>query len=96
MLHIPCPYCGVRDETEFTYGGPSHVSRPMLACSDGEWTRYLFNRKNTMGPYRERWVHSFGCGSWFNMQRDTVTHEILKAYPMGDSVESDESEQPVL
>ncbi|MSZ33836.1 MAG: sarcosine oxidase subunit delta, partial [Actinobacteria bacterium] len=20
MLHIPCPYCGPRDETEFHYG----------------------------------------------------------------------------
>jgi len=36
MLLIPCPYCGARDETEFTYGGPSHVTRPELTASDRE------------------------------------------------------------
>ena len=28
MLRIPCPYCGVRDEPEFIFGGPSHITRP--------------------------------------------------------------------
>jgi heterotetrameric sarcosine oxidase delta subunit len=82
MLHIPCPYCGLRDETEFTYGGPSHVVRPGLTATDAEWTRYLYHRANTRGPYRERWHHSFGCGRWFNAIRDTVTHEIQDVYLM--------------
>jgi sarcosine oxidase, subunit delta len=84
MLNIPCPYCGPRDETEFAYGGPSHVTRPALISADREWTHYLFHRENDMGPYRERWLHSFGCGRWFNVLRDTVTHEILQVYLMGD------------
>jgi len=62
MLYIPCLYCGARDETEFTYGGPSHVARPGLTSTDRDWTHYLYHRLNTKGPYRERWLHSFGCG----------------------------------
>jgi heterotetrameric sarcosine oxidase delta subunit len=85
MLYIPCPYCGHRDETEFTYGGPSHITRPELTSTDREWTHYLYHRKNPKGPYRERWLHSFGCGQWFNVLRDTATHDILEVYLMGQS-----------
>jgi heterotetrameric sarcosine oxidase delta subunit len=85
MLYIACPYCGHRDETEFTYGGPSHVTRPELSSSDREWTHYLYHRQNPKGPYRERWLHRFGCGQWFNVLRDTYTHEILEVYLMGQS-----------
>jgi len=77
MLNILCPYCGLRDETEFAFGGPSHVTRPELSSSDREWTHYLYHRENPKGPYRERWLHSFGCGRWFNVLRDTGTNEIF-------------------
>jgi heterotetrameric sarcosine oxidase delta subunit len=32
----------------------------------------------------ERWVHSYGCRQWFNVARDTVTHEITEVYKMGE------------
>jgi sarcosine oxidase, subunit delta len=82
MLNIPCPHCGLRDETEFSYGGPAHLARPELNCTDRDWTRYLYHRQNAKGPYRERWLHSFGCGRWFHVLRDTTTHEILEVYLM--------------
>jgi len=84
MLRIPCPFCGLRDEPEFTFGGPSHVTRPSPQVSDSEWAAYLFNRDNPKGIHCERWLHSFGCGRWFNVARNTVTHEIRAVYPMGD------------
>jgi len=84
MLRIECPYCGVRDEEEFRFGGESHVSRPSLESSDGEWADYLFNRANPKGVHYERWLHSYGCGRWFNVARDTVSHEILAVYRIGD------------
>ena len=34
--------------------------------------------------HRERWVHSLGCRRWFNVARDTVTHEIRAVYRMGE------------
>jgi heterotetrameric sarcosine oxidase delta subunit len=84
MLQIPCPYCGARDEPEFTFGGPSHVTRPVFDVSDAEWADYLFNRDNPKGVHYERWLHAYGCGRWFNLARHTVTHEILYAYRMGE------------
>lgn len=84
MLRIECPWCGVRDEPEFTYGGESHVARPAPGCSDEEWSRYLFFRSNPKGDHAERWCHRFGCGQWFNVLRDTVTHEIVATYRMGE------------
>jgi heterotetrameric sarcosine oxidase delta subunit len=84
MLRIECPWCGPRDEPEFTYGGESHLARPAPDCSDEEWARYLFFRSNPKGPHAERWCHTDGCGQWFNVVRDTVTHEIVATYRMGD------------
>ncbi len=84
MLRIPCPYCGVRDEDEFRWGGQSHITRPGLDATETVWADYLFNRDNPKGIQYERWLHAFGCGRWFNLARHTVTHEILAAYRMGD------------
>jgi sarcosine oxidase subunit delta len=85
MLRIPCPFCGPRDESEFAFGGQAHVERPPLACSDAEWTDYLFVRDNPLGAHAERWRHARGCGQWFNVRRHTLTHEILAVYPMGSA-----------
>ena len=85
MLRIPCPYCGLRDEPEFTFGGPSHISRPPLTADDATWADYLFNRDNPAGVHFERWLHTYGCGVWFNLVRDTLTHEIVAVYKMGEA-----------
>jgi len=84
MLSIPCPWCGPRDETEFSYGSEAHIVRPAdpQALSDEEWAEYVFMRTNTKGPHRERWVHSHGCRRWFNVERDTATNEIIAVYKM--------------
>lgn len=85
MLRITCPNCGVRDEPEFTFGGPAHLTRPAGEVTDAVWVDYLFNRDNPKGIHYERWLHSFGCGRWFNVARDTVTHEIRAVYTMGEA-----------
>jgi sarcosine oxidase, subunit delta len=33
----------------------------------------------------ERWCHSFGCAQWFNVARDTLTHEIAAVYSMQEA-----------
>ena len=78
MLLVPCPWCGPRDEIEFSYGGQAEVAYPRdpAALSDEAWARYLFVRDNQRGRLRERWVHTHGCRRWFDVTRDTVTHEI--------------------
>lgn len=100
MLLINCPWCGPRDETEFKCGGEAHIARPAdpSALSDEEWAAFLFMRTNTKGAHRERWVHAHGCRRWFNVERDTVTYEILRVYPMGapaEDVEAAEAETRV-
>lgn len=89
MLLITCPWCGPRDETEFACGGEAHIVRPHdpANTSDEQWADYLFMRTNTKGPHRERWCHSAGCRRWFNVERDTVTHAILRIYEFGADVD---------
>ena len=83
MLRIDCPWCGTRDEIEFSYGGEAHLTRPAIEASDASWADYLFNRENPKGVHFERWMHSYGCRRWFNVARHTVTHEIHAVYEMG-------------
>jgi sarcosine oxidase subunit delta len=86
MLQIECPWCGPRDENEFSYGGEAHIVRPADpdALSDEEWADYLFMRSNTKGVFREQWCHSAGCRRWFNAERDTVTYRFKSIYKVGE------------
>ena len=86
MLLIPCPWCGPREEGEFTYGGEAHITRPQDpdALTDAQWADYLFMRKNPRGPHREQWSHSGGCRRWFNVERDTASYEIRGVYRVGE------------
>ena len=86
MLMIECPYCGLRDESEFHYDGEAHIVRPKDpdALSDAEWGDYLFFRKNPRGEHREMWLHSAGCRRYFNAVRDTVTYKFKCTYKIGE------------
>ena len=77
MLKINCPWCGNRNETEFTYGGEKK-SRPKdpFALSDQDWAEYVFFKKNTVGPLEELWNHAHGCRRWFKLTRNTLTNEM--------------------
>ena len=85
MFLISCPHCGPRDEQEFTFGGEGHIVRPDASADDETWGQYLYFRDNPKGIHYERWCHSFGCGTWFNVARDTVTHEIRLVYSILES-----------
>lgn len=77
MLRIPCPVCGLRDETEFSYGGDASVKRPAMAETDPKaWTDYVFYRDNPRGRHVEFWHHVQGCRQWLVVERDTVSHVI--------------------
>ena len=85
MLLIKCPFCGERDESEFSFGGEGGISRPLDpdALSDEQWADYLFNRTNPRGPHDELWNHAQGCRRWFNVERDTVTYKITTTWTIG-------------
>ena len=82
MFIIDCPWCGSRDQSEFTTHGEAHIARPEdpETLDDDQWAQYVFYRKNVKGWYRERWVHSSGCGQWFNILRNTATDAIATSY----------------
>jgi heterotetrameric sarcosine oxidase delta subunit len=86
MLQIDCPWCGLRDEAEFSYGGEAHIVRPLepAALSDAEWAEYLFMRTNTKGQFLERWNHAHGCRRWFNAKRNTATNQFGTTYKMAE------------
>ena len=78
MLLIPCPFCGPRDESEFICGGPVRPPRPDPALtSDADWTDWLIQAPNPVGPVQEHWWHAHGCGVWLTLWRDTRSHEIV-------------------
>ncbi len=78
-MRIPCPYCGLRDVQEFTYGEDGSVVRPDPETGDEKaWTDYVYRRANPRGPHRELWHHTAGCRQWLSVTRDTTSHAILK------------------
>ena len=82
---IPCPHCGTRPHSEFTYGGDATVSRPADPAQAGDevWLEYLYIRENPRGPHREYWHHTMGCEQWIEVRRDTLTHRIEGAVATG-------------
>jgi len=82
-MRIPCPYCGTRDSSEFSYLGDATVRRPEPTASgtadDAAMYDYVYLRANPMGTHRELWYHASGCHSWLIVTRDTATHQIQDA-----------------
>ena len=76
MLQLPCPWCGPRDESEFSHRGEVVVRPDPDTASDAHWIRYLYYRSNVRGWQHEYWVHSHGCEQLFAIRRHTLTNEI--------------------
>ena len=68
---IKCPYCGIRSQNEFAYGGDATVKRPELnkEVSDKEWNTFVYLRKSPRGKHLELWHHISGCRQWFKILR---------------------------
>jgi sarcosine oxidase subunit delta len=81
MQIFPCPFCGPRDETEFTYVAEAGKTRPALeggAQPGAAWSRFLYFQDNPKGCSTEIWLHGT-CGEYFSMTRDTATHEVVRS-----------------
>lgn len=69
-LEIPCPHCGPRPYTEFSFGGEE---RPIEAADvEADFAR-VYLPDNAAGARAERWFHALGCRTWFSVTRDTTT-----------------------
>lgn len=73
---LTCPNCGVREVTDFGYGGEI-ASRPKADPTWRELNAYNYFRRNVAGRHREWWYHRAGCRAWFIAERDTVTNEVF-------------------
>ena len=73
---LTCPHCGVREVTDFGYGGET-TARPAERPSRRELNAYNYFRRNVAGVQREWWFHRSGCREWFVAERDTRTNEVL-------------------
>ena len=80
-MRIPCPFCGEREITEFTYLGDANCPRPEPQGPDaaGRFFDAVYLRNNPRGPHEELWYHGMGCRSWLRVTRNTLTHEIAGA-----------------
>ena len=79
MLRIPCPWCGVRDETEFRYRGDATRARPAADTGPDAFAAYLYERDNPLDWHLEWWLHVGGCRQLLKVVRHTLTHEIRSA-----------------
>jgi heterotetrameric sarcosine oxidase delta subunit len=73
---LTCPNCGVREVTDFGYGGEISA-RPTERPTLRELGRYNYFRRNPAGVQREWWFHRSGCRAWFIAERDTTTNEVF-------------------
>lgn len=80
-MRIPCPFCGDRDVSEFSYLGDASYRRPgpETPCLESAFYEPVYLRDNPAGPHVELWYHASGCRSWLRVTRDTRTHEVLDA-----------------
>ena len=79
MKIITCPLNGPRPLLEFVCGGEVREMPDPAACTDAEWSAYLYTRRSVPGVKREWWCHT-PSGYWFIAERDTARDEILKTY----------------
>lgn len=80
-MRIPCPFCGERDASEFSYLGDANVTRPDPGAPDAiaATVDAVYLRTNPAGEHEELWYHGSGCRMWVRVRRNTLTHEILGA-----------------
>jgi sarcosine oxidase subunit delta len=76
-MRIPCPHCGERDSSEFTFLGDASIRRTArLGGPVEDVCRALYLRDNPAGLHHEIWFHGSGCRACLIVTRDTLSHRI--------------------
>jgi sarcosine oxidase subunit delta len=78
-MRIPCPHCGERDASEFSFLGDASAAKEGLSASAEEAHRAVYLRDNPAGLHREIWYHAAGCRACLIVTRNTLTHRIETA-----------------
>ena len=77
MMH--CPMNGLRNISEFVYGGEVKTMPNPLTCEEKVWADYVFYSDNAAGVVQEWWLHA-ASSYWFIAERNTLTDEIINTY----------------
>lgn len=80
MKQMHCPLNGVRNISEFIYGGEVEFMPDLDKTNSKEWGKYIYYHKNQAGVVKEWWCHS-ASSYWFIAERNTISDEIIKTYP---------------
>ena len=85
MIRIDCPWCGKRDEVEFSYRGDATVTRPAQDAPVEAFHDFVYSRRNPRGWHVEWWHHSAGCQQFLKVVRHTMTHEVRSVVRAGEA-----------
>lgn len=79
MKQLNCPLNGLRNISEFSYGGEVEQMPDPKKSTSAEWAHYVFYHSNEVGVVREWWCHS-ATSYWFIAERNTLTDEVVATY----------------
>ena len=79
MKMMPCPVNGLRNISEFLYGGEVKDMPDPISGSDREWSEYIFIENNINGIVKEWWMH-IPTSTWFIAERCTTTDEVKNTF----------------
>ena len=79
MKLLACPLNGLRNISEFTYGGEYHPTPDQQTSSVREWAEYVFFHDNVAGIVTEWWCHT-ASSFWFLAERNTITDEVIRTF----------------
>ena len=74
-----CPLNGLRNISEFVYGGQVKAMPDHRSVSDADWADYVFFEDTAIGVVREWWQHA-PSSYWFIAERHNGNDEILRTF----------------
>ena len=75
-MRLLCPFCGLRDEGEFSYEGDASVAYPPVEADAAAWHEAVYLRDQPRGRSLELWRHAHGCRALLVLDLDNATHEV--------------------
>ena len=88
MKELRCPLNGLRNISEFTYGGEFHPVPDAKSADTRTWAEHLFFHENSAGVVIEWWCHT-PSAYWFLAERDTRTDAVIRTFPPDASIRQD-------
>ena len=79
MKLLRCPLNGLRNISEFLYGGEVHPVTDPSHHDARTWAERVFFDDNAAGVVLEWWCHR-PTSYWFIAERDTLTDQVLRTF----------------